>query len=320
MNILITGASGFIGCALLAKLQDSGHSLICQSRSPAAPYPKIDSVRWIQHDLICDSWEDQCLPNIDVVYHLSGQTSISTAKQDPSGDLAANVTGILRLLVHLGRQSFKPFLVFAGTVTQAGLVDHMPINEAIPDRPISFYDISKLTAELYLMQFVKEGWIRGCSLRLSNVYGGSLHGQQQDRGVIDKILRKALSGEDLTIYGEGNYFRDYVFIEDVVSAFIHAAENQDLTNGKTFCIGTGEGVTLNEAFHKAIKAASLATGKLVDCKRVPPPSGSSPIEFRNAVIDSSAFNQATGWSPSYNLDSGLKASIQNILTSKFNTN
>lgn len=320
MNILITGASGLIGCAMLAKLQDSGHSLFCQSRSPAALQPKIDSVRWIQHDLICDSWEAQCLPNIDVVYHFAGQTSLSAAKQDPSGDLVANVTGLLRLLVHLSRQSFKPFLVSAGTVTQAGLVDDLPINEAVPDRPMSFYDISKLTAEMYLLQYVREGWIRGCSLRLSNVYGGSSHGQQQDRGVIDKILRKALSGEDLTIYGEGNYFRDYVFIDDVVSAFIHATENQDLTNGRTFCIGTGEGVTLNEAFLKATKAASLATGKLVDCKRVPPPSGSSPIEFRNAVIDSSAFNQATGWSPRYNLDRGLKASIYNIFKSKFNAN
>lgn len=312
MNLLITGATGLIGTALRERLHGSGHSLICQSRGSAGDQPGV-GVQWLRHDLTSDSWEAQRLPHVDVVYHLAGQTSTYAARQDPAGDLAANVTGLLRLLAHFRQQPVPPFVVLAGTVTQAGLVDPLPINEAVSDRPVTFYDISKLTAEMYLTQYVREGWIRGCTLRLSNVYGRSKAGQQQDRGVIDKILRRAMSGEDLTIYGDGGYVRDYVFIDDVVSAFVMASECAARTNGRTFCIGTGRGVTLKEAFLKAIALAATVTGKTVACRQVPPPPGMSAIEFRNAVIDSSAFRQATGWVPRYDLEAGLAAAYRGVL-------
>src|SRR3972149_3463042 len=101
---------------------------------------------------------------------------------------------------------------------------------------MTFYDISKLAAEMYLGQYVREGWIRGCTLRLSNVYGRNKAGQQQDRGVIDKIFSRAMSGKSITIYGDGGYVRDYVFIDDVISAFVLAPEHAEQTNGRTFCI------------------------------------------------------------------------------------
>lgn len=310
MNILITGATGLIGTALVERLQGAGHALICQSRSPAVDKP---GVSWLRHDLINSSWEGQHLPHIDVVYHLAGQTSTYVARQDPIADLASNVSGLLNLLEHFRKQSAPPFIVLAGTATEVGLTDRLPIDETFPDRPLTFYDISKLAAEMYLGQYVREGWVRGCVLRLSNVYGRSKAGRQQDRGVIDKIIRRAMSGENLTIYGDGNYIRDYIFIDDVVSALVLASERVECTNGRTFCIGTGQGITLKEAFLKAISLAAAVTGRTVDCEHIPPPRGLSCIEFRNAVIDSSAFRQATGWVPRFDFDAGLKAACQGVL-------
>lgn len=310
MNILITGASGLIGTALLERLGCSDNFVICQSRRRNADRPGI---RWIKHDLVRDLWESLSLPHIDVIYHLAGQTSTYVARQDPIADLAANVSSLLNLLGHFRKQQSPPFVVLAGTVTQAGLVDQLPISEAVPDQPMTFYDISKLAAEMYLGQYVREGWIRGCTLRLSNVYGRNKAGQQQDRGVIDKIFSRAMSGKSITIYGDGGYVRDYVFIDDVISAFVLAPEHAEQTNGRTFCIGTGKGITLKDAFLKVVSMAASVTGKHVDCEHVPPPEGLSAIEFRNAVIDSSAFRQATGWAPRYDFDSGLKAAYQGIL-------
>jgi UDP-glucose 4-epimerase len=95
-----------------------------------------------------------------------------------------------------------------GTVTQVGLPNVDIISESLTDNPITFYDVGKLCAELYLKQFVNEGWVYGCSLRLSNVYGGSLESQQKDRGIIDKVTQKVINGEEIVIYGDGNFLRD----------------------------------------------------------------------------------------------------------------
>lgn len=310
MNILITGASGLIGSALLDRLRGEDHSVICQSRFFHEDEPEV---KWIKHDLIKDSWDCLMLPKLDVVYHLAGQTGTYSAKQNPIGDLSANVLGLLNLLEYFRRHNQVPFIVLAGTATEVGLTDQLPINEGLPDRPITFYDISKLTAEVYLKQYIKEGLIKGCSLRLTNVFGRSQRGQQADRGIIDKIFNRAVSGQNITIYGDGNYLRDYVFIDDVISALVLAAEYIEQTNGRTFYIGSGKGVTLRDAFLKVISMAATVTGIHVGHEYIPPPINLSDIEYRNAVIDFSAFRQATGWTPQYNFDTGLEAAYHNFL-------
>jgi nucleoside-diphosphate-sugar epimerase len=189
----------------------------------------------------------------------------------------------------------------------------LPIRESLPDQPITFYDISKLTAEMYLKQYVREGWMKGCSLRFSNVFGRGNGGQQRDRGIVDKIYNLAVTGQKITIYGDGNYLRDYIFIDDVVSALSLAAKYIEKTNGLNFYIGSGQGVTLNEAFLKVISKAAEATGVCADYEYVPPPANLSAIEFRNAVIDSSAFRQATGWIPQFDFDAGLETAYQDFL-------
>lgn len=311
MRILITGASGLIGSALLDRLRGENHSLICQSRFP---HDDEANVKWVKLDLTKDSWECVSLPNIDVIYHLAGQTSTYRAKQDPIEDISINVLGLLNLLEHFKKQTPPPFVVIAGTATEVGLAEHLPIHENLPDRPITFYDISKLTAEMYLKQYVREGWINGCSLRLANVFGRSKAGQQADRGIIDKVFNRAVAGQNITIYGDGNYLRDYIFIDDVVSALVLAAEHVEETNGRNFYIGSGQGITLKEAFLKVISMAAVATGVYANHVYVTPPADLSDIEYRNAVIDSSAFRQATGWVPQYDFDAGLEAAYHGFLS------
>jgi len=308
MNILITGAAGLIGTAIADKLIQKGHEIIGLSRSIK---DDTDFIKWIQHDLYNDPISSLNLPKkIDVVYHLAGQTSTYIAKNDPITDLNTNVTGFLNLLEYFKSVKECPFVVLAGTATEVGLVDVLPINERTRDNPITFYDLSKLTAEIYLKQYVREGWVRGCTLRLANVFGRSQKGQKQDRGIIDKIFNRALSKDDIAIYGDGEYIRDYIFIDDVASAFIRSTECSETTNGLTFYIGSGEGLSLKKAFQKVIALAAKVSGTQVNCKHVEPPEGLSDIEFRNAIIDSSLFTDATGWKPEYNFESGLKAAYQ----------
>lgn len=304
MNILITGASGLIGTALVERLRGNGDYIICQSRKPQISEP---DTQWVVHNLVSDSWENLELPEIDVVYHLAGQTSTYFARNEPTVDLSVNVLGLLNLMEYFRKRKSKPFIVMTGTATVAGLPECLPINESTPDRPITFYDISKLVAEMYLKQYIREAWVRGCVLRLANVFGRSLSGQQADRGIIDKVFRRAVSGQRITVYGDGNYLRDYIFIDDVVSALIQAARCSEATNGHSYYIGSGQGLTLKGAFMKVISLAATVTGAPVDYEHVPMPEDLSDIEKRNAIMDTSAFEQATGWRPQYDFDSGLNA-------------
>lgn len=307
MNILITGANGLIGRALIASMLGSGHRIICQSRRCQKVEPELE---WVKHDLVDDSWDDLGLPEIDIVYHLAAQTSTYAARQDPIADLSVNVIGLLKLLEFIRAREMSTFVVLAGTATEVGLSDLLPINERTPDDPITFYDIGKLTAERYLKQYVREGFVKGCSLRLCNVYGRCQAGQRKDRGVLDKIYQQAISGQDITVYGDGNYLRDYIFIDDVVSALIAASESMEQTNGRAFYIGSGQSVKLIDAFLKVISLAERVTGRKVQYKHVQPPPELSDIEFRNAVVDTSAFRSATGWIPQYDLDAGLEEAYQ----------
>jgi len=310
MRILITGASGLVGTALLDHLRGNNHSIVCQSRHP---HDDESGIHWFQHDLVSDSWEELSLPEFDCVFHLAGQTSTYVARQDPIADISANVIGLLRLLEYFRARKQCPFIVQAGTATEVGLVDQLPIREGTVDHPITFYDISKLSAEMYLKQYSREGLIRGCTLRFANVFGRNQPGQQRDRGIIDKIFSRALSGQGISIFGDGNYLRDYIFIDDVVSALVAASENMQQTDGRNFYIGSGQGTTLKDAFFKVIALAASVTGKLVPYEHVTPPAGLSEIEFRNAVIDFSAFRQATGWAPQYDFDTGIHEAYRDLL-------
>ena len=302
-----------IGTALLRRAKREPWAIYAQGRTNVGEMSP--GITWVKFDLCNPKNALAKLPEFDVVFHLAGQTSIYAARDNPKFDLETNAFGFLNLLIHLKQQTLRPFVVFVGTATQVGATESLPINEKHCDHPATFYDISKLTAELYLKQFVSEGWLDGCSLRLANVYGYSREGQSADRGILDKVFRAAIKGEGITIFGDGNYLRDYVFIDDVVSAIVLAPTARERVNGNHFCIGSGQGIALKDAFCKVVDLAAEASGTRAKITHVDPPVELAAIEFRNAIIDASAYSEATGWKPIYDLDAGLRAAFQCHLTS-----
>jgi nucleoside-diphosphate-sugar epimerase len=311
MNILLTGASGMIGAALLERLLVRGNAVTCIARRPWQRDLNESDVMWVQHDLRYRIPENKLgSTNFDAVFHLAAQTSTYRAKNDPIADLEVNVNGLLNLLEYFRHQKQSPFVVIAGTATEVGITESLPIHEGLPDNPITFYDISKLTAERYLLQYVREGWIGGCCLRFANVYGRHKGTQQADRGILDKVFALATTGQKITIFGDGSYLRDYIFIDDVVSALELAPDFQSETNGRVFNIGTGVGTSLRMAFESVGALANSITGMTVEYQSVAAPAALSAIEFRNAVIDSSAYRNATGWLPKFDLASGLQAAYR----------
>ena len=308
MHYLITGASGLIGSALNQLLQKQSCDITCQSRVKHVSGP---SVHWIEHDLIKDDWSGCGLPPVDVVFYLAGQTSINLARENPIFDLDSNVIGLVRLLEYFRRSGQKPFVVFASTATLLGFNKVNPIHEGMKEVPSTFYDASKYTAESYLLQYIRYGYVGGCILRLANVYGRSNSAQASDRGVIDKIFNAALSGQNIKVFGTGEYLRDYIHVDDVASAFTSAASASDRTNGKYYYLGTGQSLTLNDAFSRVAALAERVTKNLVQIEHVEFPVGAALTDSRNVIIDISKFISDTGWTSRYDFQGGIEHSYLN---------
>lgn len=295
-TIAITGASGFIGARLLDRLAAADCEVVRVSRDQLG-----DAAVWHR------------VAAADVIFHLGAQTSTAVAATNPSVDFAANVTPMRDLLAACGQRGCQPFVIFAGTVTQAGLVAQLPVDEQAGDEPVTVYDQHKLIAEQDLKQAVRAGTIRGTSLRLANVYGPGGHGRNPDRDVLNRMIRTALRGDALTVYGGGEFVRDYLFIDDAVNGFLKAATAADTSNGRHFVVGSGQGSTIRAAFELVASRVYARTGRRVPVIDREPAAPLSAIERRNFIADSSAFSTATGWRAQCSLSDGIDRTIEACL-------
>jgi len=291
-TILVTGGTGYLGSSVVRALKDQS----CE-------------IKFLQGDIRQDNIWPDALKGIDIVFHFAAQTSAYAANENPVEDAAINVAPVVALLQACGKHHLRPDIIFAGTVTQAGLTEHLPVDETVNDAPITIYDIHKLTVENYLRYYSNQMGGRAVTLRLANLYGPGPDTRSFDRGILNKMAEKALRGESLTVYGDGNFIRDYVFIDDVVRAFVLAGAHIKHLKGKYYVIGSGQGHTIKEMAQMVAKEAGQRTGQRVNVEHVPAPEGLSPIEFRNFIADSSAFKRLTGWRPEIDLAEGIRRTM-----------
>lgn len=299
---------------LIHSLKDIDCTIIRLSRdSGLLPVNGIINILDITGD-ICgrEIWE-QVLEDVDIVYHFAAQTSVYVADENPLADLEINVVPMLNLLETCRLQGWRPTVLFSSTVTVAGIPTRLPVDETHPDRPITVYDLHKLMAEQYLKYYVNQDIVRGAVLRLANVYGPGPRSSRSDRGILNQMIRRALAGESLTVYGRGDQLRDYVYVEDVVRSFLEAARRIDRLNSKHFVIGSGQGYTIAQSVNLVSERVALKTGNRVPVIHTDPPSPQLPIEARNFVADSSQFRQVTDWRPRYSLAGGIDRTIEVFL-------
>jgi len=309
---VVTGAGGFLGGRLVNRLAAGDCRIVRVSRSAlpplgASPATVTDVCGDVSGRMVWDAVADA-----DVIVHFAAQTSVAAAARDPDWDFRSNVLPMRHLLAACGARGRRPLVLFAGTVTQAGLPSHLPVDEDAADVPITVYDRHKLIAEDDLKAAVLQGIVRGASLRLANVYGPGAHGRSADRDVLNRMIRRAVDGQPLTLYGSGDHLRDYVFVEDVVEAFVRAAANAERINGRHFVVASGRGISVRDAFALIAARAERLTGRPVPVTAIEPPAPLSAIEQRHFVGDPARFTAATGWRPSCDLAEGIDRTIESF--------
>lgn len=313
-RILITGGAGYIATGLVRILKDADCRIL-RLDLPGSAFASFDGLARFEDahgDLSDPSPWDRATEGADFVFHLAAQTSAAQADEDPRADWRSNVLPMLHLLETCRRKRIRPACVFSSTVTVAGVPARLPVDETHPDNPQTMYDLHKLMAEWYLKYFCKQGHARGAILRLPNVYGPGPGSRRADRGILNRMIRRAMSGDPLTVYKPGNQLRDYLYVEDAARAFLVAATRIDEIQGRHFVIGTGRGHSISEALSLVADRVARKTGVRAEILHVDPPSNLNPIERRNFVVDARAFSEATGWLPETALAEGIDGTLESL--------
>jgi nucleoside-diphosphate-sugar epimerase len=308
--IAVTGAGGYLGSALVERLLAEGAAdIIRVSRKLMDDRPGTTVVNADIREL--GTWRSLA-SRADAIFHLAGNTSVYEAARDPAASLNSTVLPICHLHEAARVTGKRLRVVFASTATVYGPTPQQPVPESFEPRPTTVYDLHKLLAEQQLALATDQGVAEGVSLRLANVYGPSGGAfSAADRGALTRVVNQALEGQGLSVYGGGDYIRDYVYISDVIDAVLRAGLDSGLA-GQSFNIGTGIGTTVRQMFEWVAQEARAQTGKSVLVFPAAWPSGTDPIELRQFTADIARFKLATGWVPLVGPREGIRLLVASV--------
>lgn len=308
MRALVTGGAGFIGSHLVDRLLDDGHEVTVVDDFSTGKLANLEPARLrfgdcLQIRALDITSEDltgavaQARP--DAVFHLAAQIDVRRSVVDPVGDAMINVVGTVRLLEACRRHEVGKvvFTTSGGCIYGEPDPSELPIDETYPGHPHSPYGASKRGVEEYLHTYASLYGLRWSSLALANVFG-----PRQDpggeAGVVSIFGGRLLRGEPVTIFGDGEQTRDFVYVGDVVTAFALALERGD---GLRLNIGTGIATSVNALF----RALSDVTGNGV----APQHSQERPGELRHIALDARLAAAQLEWKPQTGLREGLEATV-----------
>jgi len=306
--ICITGASGYIGSSLVKELDNhSIKKLIRVGRKKMKILPNIED--WVLDLKNYNSWR-KIVKQADIIFHLSGNTSINSSENDPENEFISETLPITNLVKASKELNRNPRVVYASTATIYGLTEELPVKEEHFPIPITKYDSNKLHAEKHLIMASKENIIESISLRLANVYGPSVNeSSSYDRGILSKITKLSFENKKIPMYGAGNYIRDYIYIDDVVNAFLLSSifnyEEIRQSSEIVFNVSSGKGTHVKTVFNMISKEVEKITGTNSQIESVPWPSHVNDIEKRNFIGSSKRLKSLTGWAPETSILDGI---------------
>lgn len=298
-KVLVTGGAGFIGSHLVDKLIEKGEQVVVVDNLSTGRKENLNPKAIFYPADICSGKIDTIFKKEkpELVFHLAAHTSVIMSVQDPLKDAQTNILGSLNLLEKCRQFGVKK-IIFASTGGALyGDARQIPTPEDYPLWPLSPYGIAKSAVEKYLYYYKKIFGLPFVSLRLANVYGPRQN-PLGEAGVVAIFCYKLLKNEKPLINGQGEQTRDYVFFEDVVRAFLLAAQS-DKTG--FYNVGTGRETSVNKLF-QILK-------KIIGSKQEALHGPAKPGELQRSCLDYSKIKKELGWQPKYNLERGLKETI-----------
>ncbi|MCL4811681.1 MAG: NAD-dependent epimerase/dehydratase family protein [Vicinamibacteraceae bacterium] len=305
-RVMVTGGLGFIGSNLARRLVDLGadvllvDSLIPDYGGHLFNIAGIeDRVRVNIADVRQQSTMDYLVRDREVVFSLAGQVSHIDSMRDPFTDLEINCRSQLTILEACRRFNARAKVVYAGTRQVYGKPDYLPVDERHLVRPTDVNGINKVAGEYYHLVYNNVFGVRGCSLRLTNVYGPRQLVRHNRQGFIGWFIRLVIEDREVEIFGDGSQMRDFVYVDDAAEAFLLAGASE-ATNGEVFNVGGDEPVSHRDLVAMLVEMAGSGRIRFVEW-----PAEKKAIDIGSFYSDSSKFRAATGWQPRVGLREGF---------------
>jgi UDP-glucose 4-epimerase len=258
-RVIVTGGSGFIGGQIARHLKESGAYVVNIDQNP----PKVEFDEYIRGNIEDEStWRQVPEVAFDAILHLAARTSVLKSITDPVDAFYSNVTGTFQVLEY-ARKRNVPAVVSASSNAVVGNYTEGEITEALGLNPLTPYGATKAATEMLASGYHHSYDIATANIRLTNVYGPSMWNKDS---IVPRLMRYAVGESDFRIYGDGDQFRDYVYIDDVVGAFIKLAE-QRVTGTVSFGFGVSYTVT------EVVAMVSKVVGRELSPPHIPPQKG-----------------------------------------------
>lgn len=305
MRAMVTGAAGFIGSTLVDRLLADGHEVTGLDNLATGKVANLEAAEanakfaFVKDDIVeadLDAVVAEYSP--EVIFHLAAQIDVRHSVADPQFDSSVNVVGTVRLAEAARKAGVRKIVHTSSGGSIYGTPEQIPTSETVPTDPHSPYAAGKVAGEIYLNTFRHLYGLECSHIAPANVYGPRQdpHGEA---GVVAIFAQALLSGRSTKVFGDGGNTRDYVFVDDVVEAFVRASGPDG--GGQRFNVGTGV-ETSDRQLHSLVAAAAGAPD---DPEFHPPRLG----DLRQSCLDVGLAKRVLGWVPRVPLADGIRRTV-----------
>ena len=300
MKVLITGGAGFIGSHIAEHYQGIAEEIRVLDNLRTGYKKNLDGLKvtFIEGSITDRELVAKAVEGVDYIFHMAAMVSVPESVQKPRDTVDLNVNGLLTVLEEASKAGVKK-VVLASSAAIYGDNPTVPKVETMYPEPKSPYGITKLDGEYYMDMYRTSGQVNTGCCRFFNVFGPRQDPKGAYAAAVPIFMEKALKGEDITVFGDGEQTRDFIYVKDIVGGLTFVAEHPEVTG--VYNVGYGGQITINDLANIIIDAAG-SSSKVVHLPERPGDvkhSRSCADKLRNA-----------GWAPKHTLEEGLKTTLE----------
>ena len=309
MRILVTGGLGFIGSALVRHFFEKGYEVTILTRNTEKAFRVRDIADGVTFAVksIC-SINEKDVDGYDYVFHCASTVDNYNILDAPYADAEVNVIGTTALLEAIRKSKVRPTLVYTSSFFVNGNPEALPVTEHMKENPLGTYGATKLAAEHCIKAYARVFGIKAKIARLSNVFGIGEQVHNNKKAAFNRMVWLAVSDQAIKLYDNGRVKRDYIYIDDVVSALEAIAYQGEECTDKLYCVGRGEGVALRTMVDMILRH----TRPFGRVEIVEPPKFHKDVGIGDFWYDISD-TRALGWAPEVCIEEGIRRVAERYL-------